>query len=138
MKKLVLASVMALASISLVTAPTLRAQAAQSSDQITIQNPAEFNAYQTASTQTDPAAKSKALEDFLTAYPQSVVKKAVLDDLIDTYQAMGDADKQLGAASRLLQVDPANMKAIYISVADRKSTRLNSSHLGISYAVFCF
>src|SRR5205814_6552404 len=24
-----------------------------------------------------------------------------------------------------------------ISLADRKSTRLNSSHLGISYAVFC-
>ncbi|HZL51304.1 MAG TPA: hypothetical protein VFC37_10190, partial [Terracidiphilus sp.] len=121
MKKLVLASVMALASISLVTAPTLRAQAAQSSDQITIQNPAEFNAYQTASTQTDPAAKAKALEDFLTAYPQSVVKKAVLDDLIDTYQAMGDADKQLSAASRLLQVDPANMKAIFVSVLLKKA-----------------
>ena len=127
MKKLVLASVMALASISLVTAPTLRAQAAQSSDQITIQNPAEFNAYQTASTQTDPAAKSKALEDFLTAYPQSVVKKAVLDDLIDTYQAMGDADKQLGAASRLLQVDPANMKAIYISVALKRGQCLKAN-----------
>src|ERR1039458_594336 len=121
MKKLVLGRVGTLASISLVTAPTLRAQAAQSSDQITIQNPAEFNAYQTASTQTDPAAKAKALEDFLTAYPQSVVKKAVLDDLIDTYQAMGDADKQLSAASRLLQVDPANMKAIFVSVLLKKA-----------------
>ncbi|HEV2484333.1 MAG TPA: hypothetical protein VGT08_02280 [Terracidiphilus sp.] len=127
MKKLVLASVMALSSICLVTAPTLRAQAAQNSDQITIQNPAEFNAYQTASTQTDPAAKSKALEDFLTAYPQSVVKKAVLDDLIDTYQKMGDADKQLSAASRLLQLDPANMKAIYISVALKRGQCLKTS-----------
>src|ERR1039458_10616449 len=27
--------------------------------------------------------------------------------------------------------------AVQIRVADRKSTRLNSSHLGISYAVFC-
>jgi hypothetical protein len=127
MKKLVLASVMALSSICLVTAPTLRAQAAQSSDQITIQNPAEFNAYQTASTQTDPTAKAKALEDFLTAYPQSVVKKAVLDDLIDTYQAKGDADNQLSAASRLLQVDPANMKAIYISVALKRGQCLKNS-----------
>src|SRR5262245_63908442 len=25
----------------------------------------------------------------------------------------------------------------FVSVEDRKSTRLNSSHLGISYAVFC-
>src|SRR5205814_3685106 len=29
-----------------------------------------------------------------------------------------------------------NLLAIY-SLTDRKSTRLNSSHLGISYAVFC-
>src|SRR5262245_65260510 len=26
---------------------------------------------------------------------------------------------------------------IHVAIADRKSTRLNSSHLGISYAVFC-
>jgi len=52
MKKLVLAAVMALVSLSVVTAPTLRAQ---DSGQLTIQNPAEFNAYQTASTQSDPA-----------------------------------------------------------------------------------
>ena len=26
---------------------------------------------------------------------------------------------------------------VAIAVGDRKSTRLNSSHLGISYAVFC-
>ncbi len=127
MKKLVLASLMALAIISLVTAPTLRAQAAQSSDQITIQNPAEFNAYQTASTQTDPAARATALEDFLTTYPQSVVKKAVLDQLIDTYQKVGDPDKALSAASRLLQVDPNNMKAIYLSVFIKRSQCLKTS-----------
>ena len=74
MKKLVLATAMALASICLVSAPTLRAQG---SDQITIQNPAEFNAYQQATSQTDPTAKAQALEDFLKNYPQSVVKKSV-------------------------------------------------------------
>ena len=51
MKKLVFASAMALASISLVSTPALRAQDA---GQITIQDPAEFNAYQNAITQTDP------------------------------------------------------------------------------------
>ncbi len=83
MKKLVVASAMALASVSLVSAPALRAQ--ENSDQITIQNPQEFNAYQQASTQTDPAQKAAALESFLNTYPQSVVKKAVLDELIVTY-----------------------------------------------------
>jgi len=116
MKKLVFASVMALASISLVSAPTLRAQ-----DSITIKDPAEFNAYSQASTQSDPKAKAAALESFLTTYPQSVVKKAVLDMLVDTYQGLGDADHALSAATRLLQVDPGNMKAIFLSVAIKKS-----------------
>jgi hypothetical protein len=118
MKKFVFASVMALASLSLVPAHTLRAQ-----DQSTIQikDPAEYNAYQMATTQTDPKAKAAALEDFLTKYPQSVVKKTVLDMLIDTYQGLGDMDKTVSAASRMLQIDPSNLKAIYISVFIKKS-----------------
>lgn len=118
MKKFVFASVMALASISLVYTPTLKAQ---DSDQITIKDPAEFNAYQMATTQSDPKGKAASLESFLTSYPQSVVKKAVLDLLVDTYQGMGDADKALGAATRLLQADPNNMKAIFLSVVIKKS-----------------
>jgi len=118
MKKFVFASVMALASLSLVSAPTLRAQ---DSGTIQIKDPAEYNAYQMASTQSDPKAKAAALESFLTTYPQSVVKKAVLDSLVDTYQQLGDADKTLGAASRLLQVEPDNLKAIFISVYIKKS-----------------
>jgi hypothetical protein len=116
MKKIVFASVMALASLSLTVAPGLRAQ-----DQITIKDPAEFNAYQMATTQSDPKAKAAALESFLSTYPQSVVKTAVLDQLIDSYQQAGDADKAVGAAGRLLQVDPNNMKAIVVSVFIKKT-----------------
>jgi hypothetical protein len=115
MKKFVFVSVMAMASISLVYTPTLKAQ-----DSITIKDPAEFNAYQTASTQSDPKAKAAALESFLSTYPQSVVKSAVLDSLIDTYQGLSDAEHTLSAASRLLQVEPGNMKAIFISVFIKK------------------
>jgi hypothetical protein len=117
MKKFVFASVMALASLSLVPAHTLRAQ-----DQtIQIKDPAEYNAYQMATTQSDPKAKAAAIEDFLTKYPQSVVKKTLLDTLIDTYQQLGDMDHALSAATRLLQVDPSNLKAIYFSVFVKKS-----------------
>jgi tetratricopeptide (TPR) repeat protein len=117
MKKLVFASVMALASLSLVSAPMLRAQ----DSTITIKDPAEFNTYQNASTQKDPQARAAALESFLETYPQSVVKSAVLDSLIDTYQSLQNSDKALSAASRQLQVDPNNMKAIFISVFIKKS-----------------
>jgi tetratricopeptide (TPR) repeat protein len=117
MKKIVFASVMALASICLVR-PMLHAQ---DTGTISIKDPAEFNSYQMATTQSDPKAKAAALEQFLTQYPQSVVKSAVLDLLIDTYQQLGDADKALSAASRLLQVDPSNLKATAISVFIKKS-----------------
>ncbi len=117
MKKIVFASVMALASLSLV-APMLHAQ--EQGGTIKINDPAEFNAYQMFSTQTSPQAKASAGEEFLTKYPQSVVKSAVLDSLIDTYQQLQDADKTLSAASRLLQVDPNNMKALFISVFIKK------------------
>ncbi len=119
MKKLVFAFVMALASISIVCAPMLRAQ--DSNSTITIKDPAEFNTYQMATSQQDPAARAAALESFLETYPNSVVKAAVLDQLIDTYQSLRDADKTLSAASRLLQVDPNNMKAIFISVFIKKN-----------------
>jgi hypothetical protein len=119
MKKIVFASAMALAGVSLVSAPMLRAQ--ENSGTIQIKDPAEYNAYQMFTTQTDPKAKASAGESFLTTYPQSVVKSAVLDNLIDTYQGLQDPDKTLSAASRLLQIDPNNMKAIFISVFIKKA-----------------
>src|SRR5258705_11486809 len=33
--------------------------------------------------------------------------------------------------------NPTRINVIFSIILDRKSTRLNSSHLGISYAVFC-
>ncbi|HKD60032.1 MAG TPA: hypothetical protein VKB47_06205 [Terracidiphilus sp.] len=117
MKKFVFASVMALASLSLVPAHTLRAQ---DSGAISIKDPAEYNAYQMANSQTDPKAKAAAMEDFLTKYPQTVLKKAVLGDLLRTYQGLGQPDQALGAATRILQVEPDNLEAIYTSVFIKK------------------
>jgi hypothetical protein len=115
---LVVITLMAVACICVLSAPRLRAQ---NPGQLTIKDPAEFNTYQMATSQADPKAKAMALESFLWAYPQSVVKNSVLDSLIDTYQGLQDADKTLSAASRLLQVDPSNMKAIFMSVLIKKS-----------------
>ena len=117
MKKFLLASVVAFAGLSLVAQSALLAQTA--SDSITIKDPAEYNAYNNAITQTDARAKASASESFLTAYPQSVVKKSVLDGLMDAYSTF-DQVKAADAAQRLLQVDPNNLKAIYLYVAVKK------------------
>jgi hypothetical protein len=116
MKKFHLASKFApafvLAALSLsLAAPTVPAQA-PSSD-ISIKNPAEYNAYQNVATQTDAKAKASASESFLQTYPQSVLKKSVLDGLVDAYSSY-DPDKTVDAAQRMLQVDPNNLKAMYL------------------------
>jgi hypothetical protein len=119
MKKFVFASVMVLASLCLFTAPTLKAQ------DLSIKDPAEYNAYQNATTQSDPKAKAAALEGFLTSYPQSIVKGAVLDLLLELYSApppngLADNDKTLSTATRILQLDPNNLRAILSAVYVKK------------------
>src|ERR1017187_8575895 len=113
MKKFVLASVFVpvfvLAGLAISTAPIALAQAPP--DQISIKDPAEFNAYQNAITQADPKATASASESFLQNYPQSIVKKTVLDGLVVAYSTY-DPAKTVDAAQRLLQIDPNNLKAI--------------------------
>lgn len=114
MKKLVFASAIALASLGFMGTPVINAQAAGGQG---ISLPAaEYNAYQTAITQTSPQQKASALESFLQTYPQSQVKKEVLDQLMDTYRQLNDLDKELSACNRLLQVDPSDLKAILYAV----------------------
>src|SRR5256885_7261296 len=43
----------------------------------------------------------------------------------------------LGTKGRVPRLNRAGVKFLHAPVLDRKSTRLNSSHLVISYAVFC-
>jgi len=84
MKKVVVASVLAVATGTAYYLPAALAladdqsQGAQSS-QITIKDPAEYNAYTNAVGQSSPAAKASAIEQFLTQYPNSSVKEEMLD-----------------------------------------------------------
>ena len=116
MKKLVFASAMALAGMCLVfvSALPVRGQTIQ------IQDPAEFNAYQNATTQTAPAQKCAALESFLKAYPQSSAKSAALSQMLDCYSQTGQWDNLVSVSTRLLQMDPNNLQAIFASVYVKK------------------
>jgi hypothetical protein len=121
MKKLVFASTMALASIGLALAPTLPAQQQEQPKSLSIQNPAEYNDYEMFSTQQNPKAKADAGEDFLKKYPQSIAKQTVLQQTMEAYEQTGSMDGALSAATRLLQVDPNNLEAIYVSVTIKKA-----------------
>ena len=114
MKKVILASMLVVATLVPVAVPAALAQAqeSQQSNQITIKDPAEYNAYTNAIGQSTPAAKAAAIESFLQQYPNSVVKNQLLEQLVSAYQATGDTAKTYDAAKRLLQVEPDNLRAL--------------------------
>ena len=102
MKKSVLASLLALATIFPVSVPMVYGQAAQSG-QITIKDPQEYNDYTNAVGQSTPAAKAAAIETFLTKYPNSVVKNDLLEQLMADLSAGGRHDEDpehRGSAAR--------------------------------------
>src|ERR1700735_4353040 len=125
MKKVVVASLLAVAMV----APAARMAVAQtqvnlgSNEQAAgggVQmSPAEYKAYNDAISQTTPQTKAPALEQYLTAYSQSAVKAATLEQLMLGYSSF-DPVKTLDAADRLLQVDPNNLRALTFEVYFRK------------------
>jgi hypothetical protein len=126
MKKVVFASVLALATTTLGAAPMMiyaQDQGAQAG-QITIKDPAEYNAYTNAVGQSSPALKAKAIEDFLQKYPNSEVKTDMLEQLMAAYQQGGDLNNTLKTANTLLSVDPNNLRALAISVYIEKTQAL--------------
>jgi hypothetical protein len=127
MKKVVVASLLAFACVACV-AGTAEAQTQvnlgsnqQSSNAGVQMSPAEYNAYNSAITQTDPKAKAAALEAYLAAYPQSAVKGAVLQQLMQAYSGF-DPAKSLDAADRLLQVDSNNPLGLFFETFFRMSS----------------
>src|SRR5256885_6131105 len=77
---------------------------------------------------TDALPISKALVEYIGIYP-------TVAELAGTGAPKGIDAKSFAAYAR--NPDHAGPPAAFSEYEDRKSTRLNSSHLVISYAVFC-
>jgi len=110
MKKAVFASLLSVAALSLCITAAVAQDAA---GQVTIKDQAEYNAYTNAEATATPAA----YEGFLQAYPNSVVKDAVLEQLMGAYTQTSDYTKATDAADRLLKDQPNNLRALTIDVA---------------------
>src|SRR3712207_7782993 len=69
-----------------------------------------------------------------TLFPYTTLFRSAIALVRDQLQAGTDR----GAPLREVRVDPPHWEAAPVILpTDRKSTRLNSSHANISYAVFC-
>src|SRR5450755_4685749 len=90
----------------------LAAQAAPAAQKPQIKDPAEYNAYVNAVQQSDPAAKAAAIEAFVQTYPNTVMKEDALVQLMGAYQQAGNASKTIDTASRILQANPNNIRAL--------------------------
>jgi len=109
MKKAVFASLLSVAALSLCISAAV---AQDATGQVTIKDQAEYNAYTSAEATATPAA----YEGFLQAYPNSVVKDAVLGQLMTAYIGTQDYAKAIDAADRLLKDQPSNLQALTIEV----------------------
>lgn len=79
-----------------------------------IKDPAEYNAYVGAIQQKDPTAQISGLEAFMTQYPNSVMKVAALQTLIQDYERTGNQQKTIDAATKLLAADPNSERALFL------------------------
>ena len=77
-----------------------------------IKDPAEYNAYVGAIQQKDPAAQVSGLEAFMTQYPNSVMKIAALQTLMQDYQQTNNSQKTIDTATKLVAADPNNVRAM--------------------------
>src|SRR5689334_23917245 len=80
-----------------------------------------------------------------TLFPYTTLFRSALDDLVETLVGLRAVDSfrgRDGASYGLdrprVTIEVATARGVRrLVIGDRKSTRLNSSHSSISYAVFC-
>ncbi|MGA2413063.1 MAG: hypothetical protein ABSF59_01375 [Candidatus Sulfotelmatobacter sp.] len=77
-----------------------------------IKDPAEYNAYVGAIKAPDPAAQISGLEAFLTQYPNSVMKTAALQTLMQDYQQTNNQQKTVDTAAKLVAADSCNVRGL--------------------------
>jgi tetratricopeptide (TPR) repeat protein len=76
------------------------------------QTPAEQTAYTKALTIKDAAQRAEAMEVFLAWYPNSPLRIDAFEQTMTAWQGAGNPAKADATATRLLQIDPDNVRAL--------------------------
>src|SRR6185312_4080434 len=118
MKKFLVAAVLIYSTTAFAqTSATPPAQGTTApAQQKTIKDPAEYNAYISATQLTDPTQKAAALEGFVQTYPNSVVKEDALAAAMGAYQQANNMAKSIATANAILQINPNNVPACVVVV----------------------
>ena len=77
-----------------------------------VQNPAEQAAYTNAINIKDATKRAETLEIFLAWYPSSVLRIDAYEQIMAAWQTAGNPAKADATATRLLQIDPDNVRAL--------------------------
>ena len=72
---------------------------------------AEYNFYVSTLNEKTPATKLQLLDQFLTKYPNTVVKEQALKVKMNTLQQVGQSSEP--AARQLLEVNPNHLRALF-------------------------
>jgi hypothetical protein len=75
-----------------------------------IDDPAEYDAFIKAAQLVDPIEKLEALKEFLSRYPNTVVKAEVLELELQSYQMVKNEDEAVHTTERLLTIEPENLR----------------------------
>jgi hypothetical protein len=78
--------------------------------QLTIKDPAEYDAYIKTLQMPNSLEKAQALDRFLSQYPNTVVKVEVVKSELLVYQWVKNEDEVVRTAQRLLQYEPTDLR----------------------------
>src|SRR5262245_64372531 len=80
----------------------------------------------------------RAISDVVTAYHCTARRFSLFIFIVSLSPSQGNAaERDFARAGNKFDETVFHLCSVFNLGRDRKSTRLNSSHLGISYAVFC-
>jgi tetratricopeptide (TPR) repeat protein len=96
----------------LVLALVVAASRAWSQTPPVVQNPAEQAAYTKALAIKDATQRAQAMEVFLAWYPNSVLRIDAFEQTMAAWQSAGSPAKADATATKLLQIDPDNVRAL--------------------------